>query len=120
MIRPLGSQPDAGPIVQPETPSLGLLSWHLQAFLPPDALDSLVIHAPSFRLERSGHPWRSVSAVHRCDLDDPLRQRLLVIAHVRQVTLGSSRLPEYLARPPLGDAQLADDLVDRLAFPARA
>ena len=120
MVLPLCPQPDAGPVVQTEPPSFGLLFRHLQAFLTPDAFHSLVIHVPSFHLECSSYSWRSVPAVYTRNLDDPLCQRLLVVTDIRQVTLGCSRLPEHLARPPLGDAQRVDDMVDRIAFPARA
>lgn len=46
VVRPLWTKPDAGPVVQPEPPALGLLGWHLQAFLTPDALDALHVDHP--------------------------------------------------------------------------
>ena len=35
MVRPLGTQPDAGAVVQPERAPLRLLGEHLQSLAPP-------------------------------------------------------------------------------------
>ena len=47
MVGPLGAQPDAGAVVQPETAPLRLLAGHLQPLAPPQALDPLVVDLPA-------------------------------------------------------------------------
>jgi hypothetical protein len=42
VVGPLGSQPDTGSIVEPQTPSLGLFGRHFQPLPSPDLLHSLV------------------------------------------------------------------------------
>jgi hypothetical protein len=43
MMRTLGAQPHAGAVVEPEPPTPGLASRHLQPLTAPDALHPLVV-----------------------------------------------------------------------------
>ncbi len=43
MVGPLGAEPDAGYVVEPEPAPLRLLAGHLQPLAPPQAFDPLVV-----------------------------------------------------------------------------
>lgn len=47
VVWPLGPQPDAQPVRQPQSPAFGLLLRYLQPLPAPDPLDPLPVHAPS-------------------------------------------------------------------------
>jgi hypothetical protein len=65
--------------------------------LPPDPLHSLVVHVPALVSQHSRDPRGPVPAEHRCQLDDPARQRSLVVAHTRRVALHCPQLAEHAA-----------------------
>ena len=46
VIPVLGTEPDARPIVEPQTAPFGLLLRHLKVFPLPDPLHTLVVHMP--------------------------------------------------------------------------
>lgn len=62
MVRPLGAQPDAGAVVQPQTAPLRLFAGHLQPLAPPQALDPLVVDLPAGVAQQGGDPPVSVTA----------------------------------------------------------
>ena len=101
VVLPLWPQPDAAAVVQPQPAAARLFPRHLQAGLPPDALHPLVVHVPALVSQHSRDPRRPVSAVHRCQLDDPPGQRRLVVPHTRRVPLHRPRLAEHAARAAL-------------------
>ena len=87
MILPLRAQPHTAPIVEPQSPAFGLPSRHLQAFSPPDAFDSLVVHSPALPSQHCVDPGRAISLVHRRKFNDPARQPVLVITHDGRMAL---------------------------------
>lgn len=47
-----GSKPDTRPVVEPQTPSFGLLLGNFQPLLTPDAFHPLMIDSPTFSSEQ--------------------------------------------------------------------
>ena len=50
-------------VVQPQSPTFGLLGRHFQALPPPETLDSLVVHTPSLDSQHCRNPTVTVTAV---------------------------------------------------------
>ena len=63
MVRPARPQTDAGPVVEPQSASLGLLYRHLQPLPSPDAFDPLVVHVPTISAEQRRDPAIAVAAI---------------------------------------------------------
>ena len=63
VVRPTRAQTNAGPVVEPQTPPLGMLLGNLQPLAPPDALYALVIHDPAFGFEKGRDPPVTVAAI---------------------------------------------------------
>ncbi len=63
MVLVLGSKPNAGTVVEPESPSLRLLLRYFEPFSTPDSLDALVVHKPTFPIEELGDSSISVAAL---------------------------------------------------------
>ncbi len=97
-----------------------LLFRHFESFPFPDSLDPFVIHSPAFEPKHRGDPSVAVASVHAGKIDDPLRQRPLVIAYDRQVALRCPWLFQYLACPPLGNFEAIEEHPDRFTLPVRA
>ena len=101
MVRPLGAQPDAGSVVEPEPAPLRLLAGHLQPLAPPQALDSLVVQAAELV---AAHPAILLAPSVVGDLADPqLPDR---VRHRHALAMQNLRLP-----------QQADDLLRLVALP---
>ena len=65
VIGPLRSQADAGAVIEPEAPALGLYLWHFQPFPPPDAVDALDDDLPAFVDQQSADAPVAVAAIPR-------------------------------------------------------
>ena len=63
MVRALGTQTDARPVVEPQTPTFGLFCRDFQPLTPPDAFDALLVHPPPGRPQERRDPAVSVAAV---------------------------------------------------------
>jgi len=87
MILVLGSEPDARSITEHQSASFTLFFRHFESFLLPDSFDPFVIDTPALKPEHRGDPAVAVSAVHAREIDDPLRQRQLVITHDWSISL---------------------------------
>lgn len=70
VVPPTGSQSDTRAVVEPETPSLGLLGRDLQPQVPPDTLDALVIDMPAFGSEQGCNPPVAITAIEASQTDD--------------------------------------------------
>jgi hypothetical protein len=79
MVPPARTQPDTRPIVQPQSPPLGLSPRNFQPLTPPDAFHTLVFHMPAIRSQQGRHPTIAISAVLAGQLNDRRRQRRLVV-----------------------------------------
>ena len=115
MVFVLWSQPACGTIAQPQSAAFGLLPGNLQAQLPPDPLDSFVIHSPAFPTKQRSHSSIPIPTVSAGELDDSLGKQSLVVANDRTTTLGGSGLLEDFTCPALGDIQLVLDMFDGFA-----
>ena len=65
VVGPLGAQPDARTVVQPQTSPLRLFAGHLQPIAPPQALDPLVVDLPAGVAQQGGDPAIAVTAIER-------------------------------------------------------
>ena len=118
MIRPLGTQPDAGAVVQPQTATPRLLPWHFQPLAPPQALDPLVVDLPAGIAQQGRDAAIAVAAVLTGQLDHVRNQTVLVVTTARDAALGRAMLPKHPASAALRDPETVADMIDALA-PAR-
>jgi hypothetical protein len=49
MVRPLGTQPNARTVIEPQPLAFGLFGWNFQPFAPPDPFYPLIIDLPARR-----------------------------------------------------------------------
>src|SRR5215207_11046297 len=74
VIRPhvigvLWSQPEAGPVREPQPPALGLPGRHFEPLAAPDPLDPLVVHEPARVSEERADLAIAVAAVSASEFD---------------------------------------------------
>jgi hypothetical protein len=109
----LGSQPDAGPVRQPEPATLGLLVWYLEPLASPDPFDPLVVDHPARgRAQQLGDLAVAVAAILPGELDDVGSELFLVVPAPRLLALRRAVLAERSADAALGDLKLASDVLD--------
>jgi len=87
MIAILWSQPNARAVIQPLTPAFRLFLRNFQAFTPPDAKDTLVIHMPPFRLQQRRDPLIPIASKPGCQPNDGRGQCILIIVLLRLTPL---------------------------------
>jgi hypothetical protein len=97
---PLGPQPNAASIVDPQPAAGPLLGGNLQPFPSPDALHAIFADAPARLLEQRRDPPIPEAAILAGQSHDGLRQLIFVMALRRLIALRSSRLPHQPARSP--------------------
>ena len=88
MIGPARPQTDAGSVVEPQPAPFRLLLWDLQPFPPPDALDPLGVHMPTFGPEQGSDPPIAISAILAGQADDRGRECLFIIPTTGSLALG--------------------------------
>ena len=113
--RPVGAQPDAEAVVEPQTAPLRLLPRHLQPLAPPQVLDPLVVDLPAGVAQQGGDPPVSVAAVLAGQLDHVRHQAVLVVAAARDAALGRAMLPQHPAGAAFRDPEPVADMIDALA-----
>jgi hypothetical protein len=106
MVLVLWATTHAGTVVQPQATSFGLFLWHFQPLTTPDAFHALVVDVPALITEQRGDVPIAITAVLAGQVDNSLRQSILVIAHDQRAALCRSGLPQNAAGPPLRDCQL--------------
>ena len=112
MVRALGPQTDARPIVQSKPPPLRLLLWNLQPLPPPYTLYALHVHRPTgLPKERRDAPV-AVAPVLRGERDDVSDQRVFIGLALRHLPLGRAVLPEDTTGEPFRDPELLPDMLD--------
>jgi len=88
VVGSLGSQPDAGSLGKPQTPSLGLFGRHFQPLPSPDPLDPLVVDDPARgRTQEFCDLAVAVTAVLVGELDDIGGEALLIVSSLRNTPL---------------------------------
>src|SRR5664280_1871533 len=102
VVTVLGTQADAGAIVQPQAASLGLTLRYLEPFSPPDALHALGVDVPAGHLQQPRDALVAVAAEGTCQADHGRRERVLVVAQLRLATLAAAMLAESPASTPFG------------------
>ena len=112
MVRPLGAQPDAGAVVQPQTVPLRLFGGHLQPLAPPQALDPLVVDLPAGIAQQGRDAAVAVTAVLAGQLDHVRDQAILVVTAARDAALGRAMLSQHPAGPPFRDPKPVADMID--------
>ena len=120
VVRPLGSEPDARPVIEPKSCSPGLFAGHFQPFPSPDPLHSLVVHPPTTMSEESGDPAVAVPAEPACQLYDVGSEDLLVLSWQGFIPLSGPGLIERSAGSTLRDTDDHSDMLCALATTGRA
>ena len=118
MVRPLGTQPDAGAVIEPKPAPLRLLPWHFQPLAPPQALDPLVVDLPAGVAQQGRDAPVTVTAILAGQLDHVRDQAILVVTVARDAALGRAMLPQHPASAAFRDPEPVADMIDALA-PAR-
>ena len=114
------SEPDTGPVIEPQPTALGMSDGHLQPLPSPDPLHSLVIHSPAISRQQGRDPPVAIPPVFAGQRDDVGGQNRLVVCHPGRVSLGASHLSQHTARPTLGNGQHLADVPNRLTSTRRA
>jgi hypothetical protein len=113
MVRPLGAQTDTGSVRRPDAALLGLFGGDLQPLAPPDPLHALVVDDPAGgRTQHLCDLPIAKAAVPAGQLNEVGGQPLLIVGPGRNAPLGGPMLSEHPADPPLGQSQLASNMVD--------
>lgn len=121
MVRPLGAQPQARAVRQPEPAAFGLFGGDFQPLAPPDPLDPLVIDDPArCRSQQLRDLPIAIAAILPSQFDDVGGQPLLVVWPRRNAALRGSMLSEHAADPPLGQPQLGSNMINAGAAARRA
>jgi hypothetical protein len=113
VIGPFGSQPDAGSVRKPQTPSLGLFGRHLEPLPPPDPLDPPVVDNPAGgRAQEFCDPPVAVASILTGKHDGIGSEPILIASPARNTSLRRTMLSQHAADPPLGQLQFGSYLVD--------
>jgi len=112
MIAVLRPQPNAGALVEPQTPALRLLAGDLQPLASPDPFDPLVVDQPASPAQQFGDLAVAVTAVLPGQFDNVGGQPLLVVTAVRDLALRRAMLTERRAGATLGNRQRAANMLD--------
>ena len=76
------------PSLSHSLPRFALLLWDLQPLPPPDALDPLGVHVPTFGPEQGSDPPIAISAILAGQADDRGRECLFIIPTTGSLALG--------------------------------
>ena len=112
VVRTLGPETDAGPLVQPEPALPGLLLRHLQPLPPPYPLDTLHVLRPPGIPETGRDPAMAVAPILAGQRDDVRGQRLLVSPPARCLPPGRAMLAQHATGETLRDSELLPDVID--------
>jgi len=104
MIPALRPQPDAGPVIQPESPAWLLSGRNFQTFAFPDPLHTIFADPPARLLQQRRNAPVPEAAVLTGQGDDRLRQAVFIMALRGLITLCSPRLTDQSAGPPFTQA----------------
>jgi hypothetical protein len=78
MVAPLRAQPDAGPIVKPESASRPLFMGYFKSLTAPDPLHAIAAYVPPGLVQQRFDPTITVPAVLRCQRNYGLRQSVFI------------------------------------------
>ena len=112
MIAVLGSEPNAGAVVEPEATTPGLPSRNLQPLASPDPLHPLVVDEPAGATQQFGDLAIAITAIPLGQLDNVSRQPLFIVTALRDLALCRAMLAERRTGTALGDGQLPSNMLD--------
>ena len=112
VIAVLGPQPNARPVIQPETAAFRLLGRDLQPLASPDPLDPLVIDQPAGLPQQLGDLTIAVAAILPDQIDDLGRQSPFVVMAPRDFALRRAMLAERRTGTALGNRQRSPYMLD--------
>jgi hypothetical protein len=112
VVGALGSEPDARPVIQPQTSPLRLPGGDLQPLASPDPLDPLVVDQPAGPAQQLGDLAIAVAAIPPGQLDDVGGQLLFILTAPRHLALRRAMLPERRTGPALGNRQRVSNMLD--------
>ena len=105
VVRPLGPETHARPVVEPETTPLRLFHWYFEPFPAPDPIDALDVDPPAFGYQHLADAPIAVTAVLRGEPHDVGRQCRFVIRRLQMPSLRRTWLPDDSTRATLRDIQ---------------
>jgi len=114
------SQPDARPIIEPQTAFPGLFLRNLQPFTMPQAFNPLVIDMPTRITQQRCNTAVAISTILSGKFDHISDEALFIFSAPGHVALCSAMLTKYAAGPAFRDAQPATYLINALAPTCRA
>jgi len=94
-------QPHARSVIQPQPTALGLLTWDIEPFTSPDAVDALLIHVPAVSSQQICDPAIAIPAELSGKPDDRFCQRRLVTTRGSGLALCGAVLTDHAAGPAL-------------------
>ena len=112
MILMNGTQPQAGPVIEPETAPLRLLAWYSQPFTSPEPFDPVETNAPPLTSQQPMNAAVNVSAILKRQGDDRSGQYIFVRTTPWDLALGRTVLPQNTASSTFGHRQCVDDMLD--------
>jgi hypothetical protein len=104
VIPPLGPQPDARSVVEPESAARLLLGRNLQPFAPPNTLHAIFADKPARQLEQRRNATVPIAAILTSQGNDRLGQPAFILALRGLITLRASRLMQQMAGPPFTES----------------
>ena len=111
MVGMFRAKPDAGVLVAPEPPALGLLVRNLQPLASPDPLDPLAVHRPAGSMQHRRYATIAVAAILGGKRDDVGGQRRFIIRSGGVLALRRSKLAQNQAGPSLGHAKFGNHMI---------
>ena len=112
MVAVLRTQPDTGPIVQPEPSLLWLFHWHFKPLTPPQPLHTFVIHLPASVSQQGSNSAIALSTKLACQLNHIRDQAFFVSTPLWQSTLCGSVLAQNATNPSLGNLELTTHMIN--------
>ena len=100
--------------LEPQPAPFRLLLWDLQPLPPPDALDPLGVHVPTFGPEQGSDPPIAISAILAGQADDRGRECLFIIPTTGFLALGRAMLACNSTGTSLGDSQFGLEMINTL------
>jgi len=104
VVLPLGPQPEARSVVEPESSARLLLGRNLQPLAPPNTLHSIFADQPARHSEQRRNATVPIAAILTSQGDDRLRQPIFILPLGGLITLRAPRLIEQTAGSPFTES----------------
>ena len=120
MIGVLRTKSDTRAIIEPESPSLGLFLWNLEAFFSPNSIDSIFAHIESIHIQKPCHFSVAVSSKELGKIDHSPSKFFIKWIDFVLISLCAAIETDDFAGPAFGNAELVYDMRNGFFFPGRA